>query len=379
MTLIAMVAGIIAVNQPWYRIVAYSHFTRLGYNQVIFEDGETYKGSVCDLGDAAYSCFVSFGSVILGIVIGFGALVFLIVQTTRPSLHRRSEKVKIIATIILTLLAGIFSYISIGNNWVQNRLPSETTWYPDVGFSFCLFAGILYTVGAGIEFYSLWKVLNLEGQKNYSDSQGPVYVMVPTQPPIMNTYLPSGAYQLPAQQQPYPAPGAYHASQQQQAYPSFVVPPNPGVPIHEAPLATVTLPPLQQEKDLPPRPQSELFHSPRYEDNTATSSASQELENMFGVSYHWTWEQVAEWVESKGYGYAVVSRFKKLSIDGRKMHSLTFQSLETELLIDDVAVQAKLIRDIQGLRPSSSGVGHTRTTNAAANFTDIGAAPPAYS
>ncbi|KAJ3310712.1 hypothetical protein HDU76_003307, partial [Blyttiomyces sp. JEL0837] len=183
---------------------------------------------------------------------------------------------------------------------------------------------------------------------------------VPNAGAVGSTYPPSGTYQFTA-----PQP-------QQQAYPSHVVVPpnsNAGATIPEP----KTPPP-------PPPPKSNPFQAPRYDENTASGSASHELENMFGPSYHWNSEQVSEWVESKGYEYGVVSRFKKLSVDGRKLHTLTFQSLESEMLIDDATVQAKLIRDIQGLRPSSSTVVNTTTaTTILGNGNSDGlVAPPAY-
>ncbi|KAJ3310711.1 hypothetical protein HDU76_003306 [Blyttiomyces sp. JEL0837] len=323
LTLIAIASGIVAVTQPYYRIVTNSYVIRLGFTQRIFEDGLTVTDSVCVIDASNPACFISFITVNVGTVIGFATLLFLIVQTIRPSFKQQPEKVILIGTIILTFLSAIVSYTSIGNNWIDpNTLAYSTSWSPDVGFAFCLFAGILYTVNVGIEFFLLWKVTIVETKNVNGYMPAPVYVVVANQG---SSYPPSGAYQFSA-----PQP-------QQQAYPSYVVPPTQNV--------VAAMPELKTPTPSPPS-----------NENTAIGSGSYELENMFGVSYHWNSQQVSEWIESKGYEFGVVSRFKKLSIDGRKLHTLTFQSLESELLIDDATVQAKLIKDIQGLRPSSSTV-----------------------
>ncbi|KAJ3278933.1 hypothetical protein HDU76_009688, partial [Blyttiomyces sp. JEL0837] len=65
LTLIAMASGVIAVTQPWYHIVTYSHVIRLGFTQLILENGATLKDSVCSLDAANPSCFVSFVTVIV--------------------------------------------------------------------------------------------------------------------------------------------------------------------------------------------------------------------------------------------------------------------------------------------------------------------------
>ncbi|KAJ3311809.1 hypothetical protein HDU76_003030, partial [Blyttiomyces sp. JEL0837] len=166
---------------------------------------------------------------------------------------------------------------------------------------------------------------------------------------VYSTYSPGPVYvPAPGQENSYPPSGTYHVAapkRAQQAYTSQA----------ELPISNVVpTTPVRNQSDAT----TEIVPTPSYEENSTIGSGSRELVNIFGPSYHWTWEQVAEWIE-------------KLFIDGHKLHTLNFQTIESELLIDDATVQAKLIRDIQGLRTSLSDVVITTpATNTAVNDDD---------
>ncbi|KAJ3290408.1 hypothetical protein HDU76_007394 [Blyttiomyces sp. JEL0837] len=201
LVLIATTLGIVAVTQPYYRIVTDSHVIRLGFTHAIYENGTIYGNSVCSLDANHDPCVVSFATVIIGSMTGFGTLVFLMTQILRPSLQQESENVNIILDIFLTLLSAIVSYTSAQTKWMNYvALAYPTTSSLDVGYSLCLAAAITYTVACVIGFSLLWKVSTYSGTAT-SASEKRAHVVVAGQQAVQSSNLPSaGTYQVAAAQ-----------------------------------------------------------------------------------------------------------------------------------------------------------------------------------
>ncbi|KAJ3314124.1 hypothetical protein HDU76_002470 [Blyttiomyces sp. JEL0837] len=286
-TLIAVTSGSVAIGTPWYDVAYYSGL-RFGFFQQTFDDGSTAT-YVCSDGTIIASCIVSLSAVVFATLIGLSVLIYLVFQIWRPRLQQKAEKRTIIITMVLLVLSASFSYTAVGVNWLDPYLAQEYGYSPDIGFGFCIVAGIFYTGGLVVGVFWYRQVSQFDGRTESAYAQGPVYVLVAGQNVGENTYV-----------EAHDTPQDMSTVQQQGLTSKDTITP---VPVYSAPDLTTT---------------------------------------------------VSDWLQSKGYDYTVIGRFKKLYVDGPKMHALTFQSLENELYINDLALQARILRDIQGLRPTES-------------------------